>query len=183
MKSGIYTRTGDGGTTSLTDGSRSKKNSARLHAYGTVDELSSFLGWGAASTVIPEELRVDITRIQNYLFNIGAYLATPATADRQFPLEGIDDEIAELERRIDRLDEDTPKMRAFILPGGGETASRLHIARTVCRRVERDLITLAENEEVDSRLLSYVNRLSDYLFIAARYANYKEGINETEWRK
>ncbi len=180
-KSNVYTRTGDQGTTSLTDGSRAPKDSVRLEAYGTLDEFSSFLGEVAASRNTPEELRGQWRVIQNKLFNIGGYLASPP--DSGFPAGVGEKDVETVEGWIDALDEQLPKIRAFILPGGSEDAARAHVARAVCRRTERRIISLNALEPVEPLVIKYINRLSDYLFIAARYLNFINGIEEIIWDK
>ena len=182
MKSSLYTRTGDAGSTSLVDGSRASKDSIRLESYGTIDELSSILGLTSASPELPEELKGQISDIQNLLFEIGAYLATPVAEDTDPKLLDIDVHTQRLEGWIDALDEQTPKIRFFVLPGGSQLSGRFHLARTVCRRAERRIITLANEEYVDPALVAYINRLSDYLFIAARFANFMLGIEEVAWK-
>lgn len=179
MKSSLYTRTGDDGTTSLVDGSRAEKDSTRVDAYGDVDELSSTLGFLAASADCPDEIKGELREIQHLMFEIGGYLATPPQATKT--ISGMDEEIAKIEGWIDSLDERTPKIRSFILPGGSDAASRAHMARTVCRRAERKVITLARGNEVDPQVTAYLNRLSDYLFAAARYLNFIGGVEETAW--
>ena len=182
MKSNLYTRTGDGGTTSLVDGSRETKDHPRVEAYGDIDELSSTLGLVAAGKECPEEIREEIHHIQHILFNAGSYLATPVKNDAKPVMENLDEEITMLEGWIDSLDERVPKLRSFILPGGSETGSRCHVARTVCRRAERKIISLSRESYVDPALISYINRLSDYLFIAARYLNFISGVEEILWK-
>lgn len=183
MKSSLYTRTGDTGHTSLVDGSRAPKDSLRLEAYGTIDELSSHLGLFASEKELPDEIKGQTADIQNALFEIGAYLATPVAEGQTSRLSGIEDHTAKLEGWIDALDEQTPKMRSFILPGGSEASARAHVARTVCRRAERGIIALGRKEYVDPALIAYINRLSDYLFIVARYANFLLGIADIPWKK
>lgn len=185
MKSNLYTRTGDAGTTSLVDGSRTDKNSPRVEAYGDIDELSSALGLVVADKDCPSEISDELRHIQHILFEVGGYLATPAKSNgaEKKNLEGIEPETVKLEGWIDSLDERTPKLKSFILPGGCETASRCHLARTICRRAERKIITLSGTEYVDPLLIGYVNRLSDYLFIAARYLNFLSGIEDIAWQK
>lgn len=184
MKSSLYTRTGDDGTTSLVGGARAKKNCARLEAYGTIDELSSYLGAIASDIRSDQELQGQIKLIQNELFNIGAYLATRPTVGEHMGCASLTPEkMAQLEGWIDALDEQTPKINAFILPGGSELASKAHVARVVCRRAERRIIDLSEEEYVDPQVIAYINRLSDYLFIAARYINFMRGVNETVWQQ
>jgi cob(I)alamin adenosyltransferase len=185
MKSQLYTGTGDQGLTSLVGGERVKKNSLRLDAYGTIDELSSSLGVVAADKECPDEVKGQIREVQNELFNIGAYLATAVAHGTQSPCSSLADgsRIKELEGWIDSLDEQTPKIRAFVLPGGSKTAAECHMARTICRRAERAILTLADTEYVDPALVRYINRLSDYLFIAARFQNFIQGIEEVTWKK
>lgn len=182
MKSNLYTRTGDKGTTSLIDGSRVRKDSLRLEAYGTIDELSSCLGVVASDKECPEEISGQLTSIQNLLFDVGAYLATPVSPGAE-PKMDLSRELSRLEGWIDALDESTPKIRAFILPGGSRLSAHCHVARTVCRRVERRILSLSAEEYVDQQLISYINRLSDYLFIAARYLNFIQGVEEVVWKK
>lgn len=180
----LYTRTGDKGTTSLVGGQRVAKNSVRLEAYGTIDELSSHLGAVASDSDCPDELRGQLMTVQNELFNIGSYLAT-AVEPGQTPKCGsiTDKKLQELEGWIDALDEQTPKIQAFILPGGSKISADAHIARTVCRRAERRIIDLSDAEYVDPRVVTYINRLSDYLFIAARYLNFIKGVEDVVWKK
>lgn len=183
-KSNLYTGGGDSGTTSLVGGERVKKNSVRLDAYGTLDEFSAFLGALAADKGCTEEVKGQLMQVQNMLFNLGAYLATQAPAGEQPKVAGLDDaRISHLEGWIDALDEQTPRIRAFVLPGGCEAAAKAHIARTVCRRAERRVLALAEEAYVDPLLLRYLNRLSDYLFILARYLNFMAGEEEIVWKK
>lgn len=183
MKSHLYTRTGDTGTTSLVDGSRAPKDHPRVDAYGDIDELSSTLGVVASSKECPEEIRDEIRHIQNVLFDLGSYLATPVGEGMAPSLPGIHEETEKTEGWIDSLDERTPKIRNFVLPGGSEESSRCHVARTVCRRAERKLTALARESFVDPEVITYINRLSDYLFIAARYLNFLGGVEEVVWQK
>lgn len=183
-KSNLYTGGGDAGMTSLVGGQRVPKNSLRLEAYGTVDEFSSFLGVVLSDAACPPEIRTTLLGVQNMLFNLGGYLATrpePGTQPAAWGLTA--DHVARLERDIDTLDGATPKIRAFVLPGGTPLAAHTHVARTVCRRAERRILDLAAEEYVDPLLLKYFNRLSDYLFILARYLNHKGGVAEIIWQK
>ena len=183
-KSLLYTRTGDQGTTSLVGGQRIKKNSARLEAYGTIDELSSALGMLGADPDCPDEIKGQIRNVQNELFNIGGYLATaPEEGQKPECASVTDAKLAELEGWIDALDEQTPKIRAFVLPGGSAPASKAHMARVICRRAERRILDLADTEYVDPAVVRYVNRLSDWLFAAARYLNFILGVDEVVWSK
>lgn len=182
MKSKLYTRTGDAGETSLVDGSRAPKDCARIEAYGDIDELNSTLGLIASTPGCPEELKGQIREVQYVMFEAGAYLATPQKEGEPTNLPHIADDIARLEGWIDALDEQTPPLRSFILPGGSELSSRLHVARTVCRRAERKIIRLGAEAYIDPQVSAYINRLSDYLFIAARYANFLQGIEDVAWQ-
>lgn len=183
MKSTLYTRKGDRGDTSLVDGTRSPKDSLRLEAYGTIDELSSCIGLMCSYSDLPEEIRGQLNQVQHTLFEIGGYLATPVNEEADTSLSGIGKQTSELEEWIDILDEQTPKIRSFVLPGGSELSSRAHIARTVCRRAERRIVSLAREEFVDPEVATYINRLSDYLFIAARYANFIKGVADIPWKR
>lgn len=183
MKSNLYTRTGDHGTTSLVDGSRADKDNVRIEAYGDIDELSSVLGFLASDKDCPEEIRGEVRHVQNVMFDIGCYLATPVKPGETSLLKGMAEETAKLEGWIDSLDERTPKIRSFILPGGSEASSRCHLGRTVCRRAERHILRLSRESYVDPALMGYINRLSDYLFIAARYLNFIAGVDEVVWQR
>ncbi len=182
MKSRLYTRTGDDGTTSLVGGKRAPKDSPRLEAYGTVDELNSWLGLLAASEAIAPERRKDLQRIQNRLFDIGACLATEPESEWQ-PVPPGDAAVKEIESLIDNIDAGLPPLRQFILPGGHPDAARANIARTVARRAERHIVTLARTETVDSSITQYINRLSDLLFALAKEINLKNDIPEIFWHK
>ncbi|MDE5552369.1 MAG: cob(I)yrinic acid a,c-diamide adenosyltransferase [Muribaculaceae bacterium] len=182
-KSKLYTGGGDTGTTSLVGGERVAKDCARLEAYGTIDEFSAFLGVLAACPECEGELRDMFNNIQNRLFDIGGYLASrPGAGTGLPPVRCLDDSCVELERAIDRYDSMTPKVNAFVLPGGCMAAAHAHVARTVCRRAERRIIALSQIEDVDREVVRYFNRLSDLLFIISRYLNLKCGVNEIIWR-
>lgn len=165
----IYTRTGDDGTTGLVDGSRRQKHDARLEAVGAVDEANSMLGWAALAI----DDATDLARTQNDLFDLGADLATPGDdfAPTEMRLRIVPAQSEWLERRIDAANERLEPLRSFILPGGSEAAARLHIARAAVRRAERAMTALAAAESVNPAALTYINRLSDYLFVLARVAN------------
>jgi cob(I)alamin adenosyltransferase len=163
----IYTRTGDGGTSGLVDGSRRAKHDARFEAIGAVDEANALLGW--ATLAIDEPHRPAIAMAQNNLFDLGADLATPGEAEGALRVSNGQAEA--LEHRIDELNEALEPLASFILPGGTEGASRLHIARTSVRRAERAMTALAAAEPVNPAALAYINRLSDYLFVLARAVN------------
>ena len=176
----IYTRTGDTGETSLFDGTRARKDDARVDAYGEVDELNAWLGLVRAAPLDPA-LDEEVVAIQRDLFALGAQLADPA--DRLAPrvTKAVigDDQVVRLEQLIDRLEEQLPPLRRFILAGGSPAGAALHVARAVCRRAERRMVAL--EPAVDATLLRYVNRLSDLLFVAARAANARAGVPEAEW--
>jgi len=183
-KSMLYTRSGDAGTTALFGGGRVTKDSLRVEAYGCVDELNSALG--AASSLIQQpELRVIIANVQNELFNIGSELASEtgkaSGAGHMFTDEA--SKIAALEALIDEYDGKVEPLRTFILPSGSAGGAMLHFCRTVCRRAERAVVRLSREEPVNLSVLTYLNRLSDLLFVLARYANKADGASETPWRK
>ena len=164
----IYTGGGDRGETSLGDGTRVPKIDCRIAAFGAVDELNSQLGVVLAGD-LPEELREVLSRVQNELFDLGADLSVPfGVTDR---LRITHEQIAGIERDCDRFNRDLPDLKSFVLPGGSEAAARLHVARTVCRRAEREALEAAEELEINQLALVYLNRLSDLLFILARTAN------------
>ena len=182
----IYTRTGDDGTTALGSGERRKKHDPRVAAYGTIDELNACLGIARLHTA--EEPAVDamLARIQNDLFDLGADLCTPESAKGKGPagarLAVTDAQVTRLEQEIDALNADLSPLRSFVLPGGMPAAAYLHLARTVCRRGERLMVELADKpgEAVSSAALKYVNRLSDFLFVASRFLN-RKGANDILW--
>lgn len=177
----IYTKTGDGGETSLFGGGRVPKDDARVEAYGAVDELNAALGAVRALAPVPE-IDGELARIQAELFAVGAELATPVDARARGSLPGVRGEWAEaLERQMDRWDAELPPLTAFILPGGTPVAAALHVARSTCRRAERRTVTLAHLTHVDPAVVIYLNRLSDFLFEAARAANLRAGVAETPW--
>jgi cob(I)alamin adenosyltransferase len=175
----IYTRTGDKGETSLFGGSRVPKNDSRIEAYGTVDELNSHIGLCRAAK-LPPEVDAELDRVQSDLFDIGAYLAAPGS-DR-FASPGID-RITALERGIDAMERALQPLKTFIMPAGSESAARLHVARTVCRRAERRVIALEEKSSEMQATIAYLNRLSDFLFVAARRTNQLSGVADTPWVK
>ena len=176
----IYTRTGDTGETSLFDGTRARKDDARVDAYGEVDELNAWLGFARASGLDPK-LDGELLQIQRDLFALGAQLADPADklAPRVTKAVVGDADVVRLEQLIDRLDEELTPLRRFILAGGTPAGAALHVARTVCRRAERRMVAL--DPPIDPVLLRYVNRLSDLLFVLARVVNHRGGVPETEW--
>jgi cob(I)alamin adenosyltransferase len=173
----IYTRGGDRGETSLGDGSRVPKLDCRIAAFGTVDELNSLLGLALAADVT-EEFRVVLERVQNELFDVGADISVPfGVGDRLRVSQG---QIDTLEADCDRFNADLPELKSFVLPGGSEVAARLHVARAVCRRAERDVLEAAEEVDINPLVPVYLNRLSDLLFILARAAN--AGGDEPLWK-
>ena len=175
----IYTRGGDAGKTSLGDGSRVSKLDCRIGAFGTVDELNSALGVVLAGE-LADGMRVPLERIQNELFDVGADLSVPwGASDRLRVEQGMIDALEEL---CDRFNESLPELRSFVLPGGIEAAARLHVARTVCRRAEREVLRGAQEVELNPLVLAYLNRLSDLLFILARTANAAGGRDEPLWK-
>jgi cob(I)alamin adenosyltransferase len=176
----IYTRTGDTGETSLYDGTRARKDDARVDAYGEVDELNAWLGL-ARATGLDAALDGELVVIQRDLFALGAQLADPAgkLAPRVTKAVIGDEHVVRLEQLIDRLEEHLPPLRRFILAGGTPAGAALHLARTVCRRAERRMVGLTP--PVDPVLVRYINRLSDLLFVLARAVNHRGGVPETEW--
>lgn len=182
-KSIIYTSTGDTGTTSLVGGKRVKKNDIRIEAYGTVDELSAHLGLLNTQDLELGQRDVVIF-IQNKLFNIGAYLATEVIDGETPSAWGLNaNDINYLENAIDIVDSKLPQVRNFVLPGGALNSSMAQVARTVCRRAERRIIDLTEVAYVDPLVLKFINRLSDYLFVLARFINISSKIDEIYWNK
>jgi cob(I)alamin adenosyltransferase len=177
-KSSIYTRTGDRGTTGLASGDRIGKSSLRVAALGSVDELNAAIGLSAAQTSPESDDAIIpcLLGIQNNLFIVGAILAQ--AGGMQLP----DDAVTGLEADIDRFDAELPPLTHFILPGGSPAGAQLHVARTICRRAERDLLTLGATDKVESALSSYLNRLSDLLFVLARLVNQHAGIEEQAWK-
>src|SRR5207247_3130931 len=175
----IYTRGGDRGETSLGDGSRVPKLDCRIAAFGTVDELNSQLGFVLAGDV-PSRFRPWLERIQNQLFDVGADLSVPFGVTER--LRVTQTAVDELERLCDELNVDLPELRSFVLPGGTESAARLHLARAVCRRAEREALAANAEHGINPLVLTYLNRLSALLFIAARAANADAGRDEPLWR-
>ena len=175
----IYTRTGDKGETSLLDGSRVSKDSLRVEVYGTVDEATSWMGV-ARSFVADEKLEAMLEFVQHRLYNCSSNLAAPAGVKFKIPHVS-DDDVQWLEKAMDYMQERCPELKGFVLPGGGKASSMLHIARTVCRRAERLMVTLQTREQVDTKIVKFINRCSDFLFVAARYANVLDTRGDIEW--
>jgi cob(I)alamin adenosyltransferase len=175
----IYTRAGDAGETSLGDGTRVPKIDLRIEAYGTVDELNSFVGYALAGD-LPEEFRPWLEQVQNDLFDLGADLSVPLEDRRRERLRVTTAQVERLEELCDLVNERLEPLKSFVLPGGTESSARLHVARAVCRRAERLAVALAGEHAVNPAALAYLNRLSDLLFILARAAN--AGSPEPLWR-
>lgn len=178
----IYTRTGDGGETSLFDGRRVAKDDPRVHAYGEVDELNAALGVALAHTTHPAVLEL-LPEVARDLFAIGGQLANPLEkSPRKVAKSALDPaRVRRLEEAIDGLETELPPLKRFILPGGSPGGAALHLARTLCRRAERSAVALDRQTPLNPELLAYLNRLSDYLFVAARAENRRAGAPETEW--
>lgn len=179
----IYTRTGDKGTTSLIGGTKVPKSHLRIEAYGTVDELNSHIGL-CRDLIGDETVRTRLLEVQDRLFTIGSSLACDPEKEPRMRLPDLrDEDVRGLEEEIDRMSEQIPPMRSFILPGGDPVVSQLHIARCICRRAERCCVRLElESLEVEGILLKYLNRLSDYLFVLARYMTHLLGREEIPWK-
>lgn len=186
----VYTKTGDKGKTALVGGDRVPKNHVRIASYGTVDELNAVLGlvqsfWNQVNTnpEIKANFTQDIKRIQNHLFNIGADLATPKEHRWENMIRVGDKDVSWLEEKIDEMNGALPPLKEFILPGGTPVEAFLHQARTVCRRAERDVLSLMQEEEIEAGPMIYLNRLSDYLFVAGRWIGKLAGTEETTWKR
>jgi len=178
----IYTKTGDAGETGLFGGTRVSKASLRVEAYGEVDELNSALGW-ARLAVSDEALDAVLNRIQNDLFEVGAELGSTEASKQKSVVPLIaEPQVEALERAIDQYEEGPPALTSFVLPGGSEGASRFHLARCVCRRAERSVVALGAHESIRAEIFRYINRLSDLLFVLARYANYSAGVEDIPWK-
>ena len=179
----IYTKTGDAGDTGLFGGPRVRKDDVRIEAYGTVDELNAALGL-ARTELLPAAIEQCLLRVQSELFSVGAELATPEPEKHGTALIG-DAHITALEQAIDELEARLPPLKQFILPAGNRGAGLLHLARGICRRAERRVVTLAGSPaaHVSDRIIRYLNRLGDFLFVAARAAGQEAGIAELPWQK
>jgi len=181
MGSSIYTRGGDKGNTSLVNGQRIPKYALRVEAYGQVDEANSWIGLVASKSDDPFLCKV-LTFMQNKFFNCSSTLATPEDSGFEPPLVKTED-VEFLENAIDQFESHTGALKNFIIPGGSEMSAKLHIARTVCRRAERNIVRLASEEPIDETTIKFVNRSSDCLFAAARYANYLAKVDDVKWDK
>jgi cob(I)alamin adenosyltransferase len=177
----IYTKTGDKGQTGLLGGTRVPKHHVRIEAYGTVDEFNSWIGL-LRDSVTDEHVKAILIDTQDRLFTIGSSLASDPEKSKVKIPHISEDDITLLEKEIDAMDDILPEMKSFVLPGGHETVSRCHIARCVCRRAERRVNELAENEKVDEIIIRYLNRLSDYLFMLARKLTHDLKANEIPWK-
>ncbi len=179
----IYTRTGDDGTTGLVDGSRIGKDDARVRAYGDVDETNAVIGLVRLYLDDPD-LDKMLSRVQNDLFDLGADLATPlpapGAAESEYALRIVEAQVTRLETELDRLNADIPPLTSFVLPGGSKPAAYLHQARTVCRRAERVCVALGRETQINPAALTYLNRLSDFLFVAGRWCNH-QGAGDVKW--
>lgn len=182
----IYTKTGDKGETALYGGTRVSKASARVEAYGTIDELNAFIGI-AKSHIDDSDCSKQLAEIQYDLFTLGSEAATPidkvylANGKSRLPVTIKEEDISKLEVWMDKMDESLEPLQFFILPGGGKAATFLHAARTICRRAERGMVFLNETEEMRPELIKYLNRLSDYLFVMARYVSMLDNEQEEYW--
>lgn len=177
----IYTRTGDDGTTGLGSGERVSKSAPRIEAYGLIDELNAQIGVVLAADPAGELIE-PLRRIQHELLHAGAELCVPDSAGSKKPGPRIEQQhVAGLEQLIDQLSATLPPLRNFILPGGSVAAAHLHVARTICRRAERATIRLAQEEPIGAHPIPYLNRLSDLLFVMARYQNKAAGVDDTVW--
>jgi|TARA_Y100000590_G_scaffold136313_1_gene156069 cob(I)alamin adenosyltransferase len=173
----VTTKTGDKGKTALGDGSRVKKDSLRIHCLGSIDELNSSIG--LASVMLPVKPIIDLKSVQNDLLNIGAEISMP-DAKKKFLNK---DRILFLEKEIESINKDLPPLEEFILPGGNDLCSRVHMARSICRRAERDLVSLNSKEQISPEVLKYINRLSDYLFVVARLLIQISDSDEIQWNR
>jgi cob(I)alamin adenosyltransferase len=182
-KSKLYTRHGDKGETSLFGGERVPKDSLRVEAYGQLDHLSATIGLLVVS-LSDDEIAGELRQVQNDLFDLGAELATPPDSRLEYKLPQLigEQDWRRLEGLLDAYDAEVPPLRTFVLPGGHETAARAHLARTTCRTAERAVVRLAHEEEVRADVLTYLNRLSDFLFVCARLLNHRAGVDEVTWQ-
>lgn len=176
----IYTKKGDKGHTSLMDGEIVKKHNLSVDAYGTIDELNSFIGL-LKDYLIDNKIKVVLNNIQLNLFSIGSILAAGKNKIKSSKVKIDKKDVLDLESHIDKLNEDLPELKNFIIPGGLKTSSYSHVCRSICRRAERKISELNKDISVDSNILAYVNRLSDFFFILSRHLKHSEGISESNW--
>jgi cob(I)alamin adenosyltransferase len=182
MSMKIYTKTGDKGTTSLIGGTKVLKSDLRIEAYGTVDELNSYVGL-CRDLITDETSKKTLQEIQDRLFTIGSSLACDPEKEPKMKIPDLKEEdIIFLEKEIDRMNESLPEMKSFVLPGGHSTVSHLHIARCVCRRAERCCVRLQENDQATLLIIKYLNRLSDHFFVLARFISHLLGADEIPWK-
>jgi cob(I)alamin adenosyltransferase len=182
MSSRIYTKVGDKGTTSLIGGTKVLKSDLRIEAYGTVDELNSYIGL-CRDLLTDDHSKKILKEIQDRLFTIGSSLACDPEKEPKMKIPDLkEDDVMLLEKEIDKMNEILPEMKHFILPGGQSTVSHVHIARCVCRRAERNCVRLQQESEGEALILKYLNRLSDYLFVLARYASHLLHAEEIAWK-
>ena len=179
----IYTKTGDDGTTSLFHGGRVKKHDLRVEAYGCVDELNSYFGVIASFCESHQEIKEWVLSLQSKLFVLGSDLATPLEANVKKVLRISNEDVKQLEEMIDKMDSVLPPLQSFILPGGSVLSSFIHVARAACRRCERRVTELGEQEKINQEDVKFLNRLSDLLFVLARYVNYLEGVLDIPWEQ
>jgi cob(I)alamin adenosyltransferase len=179
----IYTKTGDKGQTSLIGGKKVSKAHLKIESYGTVDELNSFIGLVRSRFIDDEKESERLVRVQNILFNIGAMLATEEGKENSYVPKLDETDIVFLENGIDRMDAILEPLQNFILPAGSDLIAYCHVCRTVCRRAERLVVALGETESLDIFIQKYLNRLSDYFFVLARYCASKQGIADVIWQK
>ena len=177
----IYTKKGDAGETSLLGGKRVKKSHQRINAYGTVDELNSHLGW-VRSFDIQNSYQSDLLAIQKHLFNIGSRLSVDAKSEVKELPQITEEDILFLENQIDEMEKNLPVLTEFILPGGSQAVAACHISRSVARRAERLVTLLNESVAVESVIMKYLNRLTDYLFVLARSIGHDDGVEEIKWK-
>jgi len=171
----VTTKTGDKGKTALADGSRVSKDSLRVHCLGSIDELNASIGF--AAVLLPKKPEIDFKSIQNDLLNIGAEISIP-NSEKDFLYQ---ERIDYLDKKIELINNDLPPLKEFILPGGNDICSRIHLARSICRRAERDLVSLNNKEQISPEILQFINRLSDYLFVVARLLFRISDSDEIQW--
>jgi cob(I)alamin adenosyltransferase len=179
MSHKIYTKTGDDGTTGLFGGARLPKDHIRIEAYGTVDELNSMIGW-LMSTIPDRQIDHLLQTIQSRLFTVGSNLASDPDKEMITP-DLVDEDVLLIEQSIDKMQETLPPLKHFIMPGGSPSVSAAHMARTLCRRAERRCVTLSHESDVKPIIILYLNRLSDFFFVLARWLGAREGVEEIKW--